>query len=864
MTCLADIQGIALFEGVPDTVAEAAAGRVRRRTFPPNTTIVQRGNPGESMFMLLRGTVAVVLTNAEGAEYTVATLSAGDVFGEMALLTGEPRSASVKAVTEATVLEIAQSDFEELVALDPEIKNKLLRLLAQRLGATTVQQQQAHLQSREIISTILNHSQRPPFDSFPGNTKWARGLNRTIDELAETEDSVLILGASGTGRSTVARLIALGRRGRERPVLYLNCANPPPVLPEEAMDGEDEHSGMLIALAQEAALIGHEPGATPYAKSRRLGLLELADGGTLILHNVEYLAPSVQARLVQYVQSGLCQRMGESTPRHTSVRVLATASEDLEDRVSHGRFDANLFKALSITTLRAKPLRKRKQDIPVLAERFREHFARKVRKDIHGFSPEALNALVDYEWPLNMHELGDVIERAVAICEGPQITEQHVFLDFSPFSARQTFNLLKLGWISKLVQHPWFPRGLRIVTVPVAAVLLLYLLFGPQDDNLANLVVWAVWWPYLLLSTAFSARGWCGYCPLPTLGGAIRPNRAKEDSPPAFLKRYGAWIGVAGLVLIVWAEHAMDMFHRARPTGILLLTIILAIALVKWLYGRRVWCQHLCPLGKLVSHYAMLSPVILRGNTNVCMSQCQTHDCVRTPVCPMGLHPSSAAMSQDCILCLSCVKICPQKAVRLDLRIPWQHLLSQQRWDGLRGFLSLVMVAMVLAVSLPVWLARHGLVHASASLVDAVGAPMAGLLTFLVVGTGFLAAVCLASAWGGRRAAGTHLVQFGYAYLPLGLAGFFNLYFREFILRGADLLPGLLAMVGLADHIPADWVTPNLGTLRALPPLVTLAGAVMSLYILRQIAGVVPLPRTAVRAHAIVLLIVSAVFLVCI
>jgi ferredoxin len=229
----------------------------------------------------------------------------------------------------------------------------------------------------------------------------------------------------------------------------------------------------------------------------------------------------------------------------------------------------------------------------------------------------------------------------------------------------------------------------------------------------------------------------------------------------------------------------------------------------------------------------------------------------------MGLHPSSAAVSQDCILCLACTKVCPQNAVRLDVRVPWSALLEPVRWDALRSFLSVVLVAMVAAVSVPAWLERRGLLRSSHVLVDAVGAPLASLILFGVVGGGFLALVYLASAWAGRRRGTARFVALGYAYLPLGLAGFFNVYFGEFVERGSDLMPRLLHALNLGGRIPAEWVTPNLATLQALPPLITLLGTGFSLYFLRQIARAASMPRAVTRVHALLLLLVAAVFLVC-
>jgi DNA-binding NtrC family response regulator/ferredoxin len=860
MVALQEVQALELFQGLAPETLDQVARRFEPVTFPAGTTIFYRGDPGASMFVILSGRAAVTLNNVEGLEYTIATLGPGEVFGEMALLTGEPRSANVRTVSEVKAVEVRQAAFGELIRIVPELNARLLRLLAERLGKTTIQQQVEHLEGREIIAGLLSHQQPPEVDHYPGQTKWARQVNEAIEALADTDEPVLILGEAGTGRRIVSKLIHYRKNGDSRPLFCLDCASPPPVLRESPGGDSDPKKELLVDAGQEPALFGHEPGGAVYAKGTRRGYLELADGGTLILANVEHLNPRVQTLLCDYLRDHAFSRKGETEVQRSDVRVIATSSEDLRAMADQGAFNAELLERLSGHVIELRPLRERKKDIPVIAGDLLAHFSRKAHKKIDGFSSDAMNTLVDHAWPLNVDELRHVVGRAVAICPGEEIRPEHLFLDISPFSAAGTANLLKLDYVSRIVHHRLFPTVLRFVTVPFFIFLILYTLLGPKTDNLANLIVWAVWWPLLILSIAVSARSWCGFCPLTSISNMLTLRKRLFSSAPAFLKKHGFWIGVAGFLVILWAEHSTQMFTRPRATSVLLIAILGGAVITSLLFGERIWCRHLCPLGKMVGQYASIAPVVLRGNSNVCLSQCRTHDCVKDSNCPMDLHPSSPRTNHDCILCLSCVKSCTHRAIHVDARLPGHGILTQKDWDFSRSFFSVLLAASVPAATLSAWITTSDASRTPA-LASLAGLPGISVLTFVGITAVFLGVVFLASAVAGRKDARNIFVYAGYAYLPLAFAGFFSIYFREFISHGDKLGPLTVDLIGLGGLVPRNWVTPNLGTLKAVLPVVTAAGAVISLYVLNKIATKWSIPQAARRAHQLVLVCTALVFL---
>jgi hypothetical protein len=304
------------------------------------------------------------------------------------------------------------------------------------------------------------------------------------------------------------------------------------------------------------------------------------------------------------------------------------------------------------------------------------------------------------------------------------------------------------------------------------------------------------------------------------------------------------------------------MADRAPATAVLFMSILGGAMVTTLLFGRRVWCLHLCPLGRAIGQFSTISMLELRSNSNVCLSQCQTHDCINENGCPMGLHPSSEKTKHDCVLCMACVKSCRHKSVHLDLLLPKQKILSMGKWEFPRAFFAVLLLASVIAIKIPAWVFSHGV---SAGAVPVLLNPhsMPGeLIIYLAMIAGFTAAVFLASSSANRDAWRRNFIHAGYAYLPMAFFGLFSVYFREFVERGHQILPLTVNLVGLSGAIRSEWVTPNLGTLKGLFPVITLAGAAFSFYLLKEIKEKYSLPPAAYRLNQIVMAAVTVVFLI--
>jgi DNA-binding NtrC family response regulator len=230
--------------------------------------------------------------------------------------------------------------------------------------------------------------------------------------VASSNATILIEGESGTGKELVARLIHNLSPRSKKHLITVNCA----ALPENLLESE---------------LFGHEKGAFTGADRMRIGRFEEADGGSLFLDEIGELSTSVQLKLLRFLQEREFQRVGGNRTLSSDVRIISATNQNLEARVKEGSFREDLFYRLNVVAIAIPPLRERKEDVGPLIDHFLEHFAAENGKEIQGVSPEARDLLLKYDYPGNVRELENVIERAVVITRRSVISIEDL-----PFSAR--------------------------------------------------------------------------------------------------------------------------------------------------------------------------------------------------------------------------------------------------------------------------------------------------------------------------------------------------------------------------------------------------------------------------------------------
>ncbi|WP_461834808.1 sigma-54 interaction domain-containing protein, partial [Desulfothermus sp.] len=245
-----------------------------------------------------------------------------------------------------------------------------------------------------------------PKTNIIGRSKGILEVLKLIDQVANTDTTVLITGETGTGKELVASAIHENSSRAKGPYIKVNCA----AMPESLLESE---------------LFGHEKGAFTGALSRRKGCFQEANKGTIFLDEIGELSPMAQAKLLRVLQDKEIQPVGASRNIKVDVRVIAATNKDLEQEVAKGRFRSDLFFRLNIFPIYIPPLRERGSDILLLADFFVNKYSKIFKKNIKRISTTAIDMLMSYHWPGNVRELENCIERAVLIVEGETIESHH-------------------------------------------------------------------------------------------------------------------------------------------------------------------------------------------------------------------------------------------------------------------------------------------------------------------------------------------------------------------------------------------------------------------------------------------------------
>jgi two-component system, NtrC family, response regulator AtoC len=259
---------------------------------------------------------------------------------------------------------------------------------------------------REKLKRGLEHfseEMRERYRLIGGESPKMREAVGTAKKAAASRSTVLLLGESGTGKEIFARAIHAWSERRAEPFVAINCVG----FAKDLLESE---------------LFGHEKGAFTGAHQLKKGKLEIADGGTVFLDEVGDISTELQTKLLRFLQEREFERVGATEPIHVDIRVIAATNRDLSGAVKEGRFREDLFYRLNVIPIRLPPLRDRKEDIPVLANYFLKRVAAETKKNVVGLAPDAEARLVAYPWPGNVRELANVIERAVVLGQGADVT----------------------------------------------------------------------------------------------------------------------------------------------------------------------------------------------------------------------------------------------------------------------------------------------------------------------------------------------------------------------------------------------------------------------------------------------------------
>lgn len=265
-----------------------------------------------------------------------------------------------------------------------------------------------------------------------GNSEKIERVRRLIGKVAPTDSTVLILGETGTGKELAARLVHERSLRADMPLVPVNCG----ALPENLIESE---------------LFGHRKGAFTGADEQRIGLLQVANGGSLFLDEIGELPKAMQAKLLRFLESGEVRRVGDNESFICDVRVICATNRNLGEMVAAGEFREDLWFRINTFEIPLPPLRERIDDIPLLARRLAERFGGPRGSNVELFSADALKSLMAYAWPGNVRELANAIEHAMILCDTLPIRSEHLPQRFSqpqtvavPFQSPATLNLRDL------------------------------------------------------------------------------------------------------------------------------------------------------------------------------------------------------------------------------------------------------------------------------------------------------------------------------------------------------------------------------------------------------------------------------------
>ena len=284
--------------------------------------------------------------------------------------------------------------------VDPDDLSRLIRNAIEKRRLVT-----ENIQLRQQIDELMLP------DEVVGESPAIKKVMEMVNTVAKTDSTVMILGESGTGKELIARAIHSRSSRRYFPIITINCGAYP--------------EGLL-----ESELFGHEKGAFTGALYRRKGKLEMADKGTLFLDEIGNISEKMQMDLLRVIETKNFTRLGGDKAIDVDFRVICATNKDLEKAIKEESFREDLYYRLNVFSILLPPLRERKTDIPLIAKYFLSKYAQSMNKNMVDFSPQAMEMFLTYDWPGNIREVRNVVERAMVVTRGPKIQVEDISFPF--------------------------------------------------------------------------------------------------------------------------------------------------------------------------------------------------------------------------------------------------------------------------------------------------------------------------------------------------------------------------------------------------------------------------------------------------
>ncbi|MEO0645834.1 MAG: cyclic nucleotide-binding domain-containing protein [Cyanobacteria bacterium J06650_10] len=745
------------------------AQNLTEQSFAEHRRLVLEETAPKALYILRSGSLESYRSR-KASPANITTLSAGAVLHLQALLLETDVPKTVISLSDCVLWVLESSVFQQLIREVSGLKAELSNLLA--VALEDMSEQLAYEQERQkaLRPYLVTRVKR----GVVGGSRYAMRLRQNIREVTQAEpqpDSdtesqsdlltpgsipgsikerrqpVLIFGEPGLNKDNLAALIHFGSLHKSQPMIRVNCEK----LRSQDLFGRGES----------------QP-----------GLLEWLGEGTLLLNNVQDLADELRPAVLQLVQAGNYRpvsREGEELlPLQKSSAWILMVAEKTMSELS--RCEAKQIKV--------PPLRVRKADIEAQINYFAQLLCRKKGLCKRRLDPAALRRLQSYDFPGNLTELENMVERAVSQSGDRAVLTEEVFWAEESSKQRFRFNLLKYSAnFRQFLLSPWWPDRINYgFTLWFYPIVVAVLMWGPQtrDQNFALNFFWAWWWPLILLSFPFVGRLWCAVCPFMIYGEVAQWLSLKvwprqlQGWPRAWAERWGGWILYGGFALILLWEELWNLENVAYLSGWLLLIITAGAVICSVLFERRFWCRYLCPIGGMNGLFAKLSMVELRAEQGICSASCNTYHCYKggpaegegqeTAGCPIYSHPAQLTDNRNCVLCMTCLKACPHQSVALNLRPPGIELWTTHSSSAYEVALLLLLLGAVLLHRLP---QLTGLVLGESTVLETFGGHAIASIVVLFLPSAIALIADRVRVQFQGTGANRRFLELAYGYLPL-------------------------------------------------------------------------------------------------
>ncbi|MBE9125985.1 MULTISPECIES: sigma 54-interacting transcriptional regulator [unclassified Coleofasciculus] len=803
------------FSILSEDVLNAIAQVMEERIVPANQRLVLEDTPVESLYILQQGRIEGDRTSQIGSLWGVSWLP-GAVIHLQEILLNQPAQRTIVTLTDCHLLTVPVERFQELVQQYPEISQAFSPQLAQDLAKLSSELSYEQERQTALRPYLVSKAKR----GIIGRTRYAVRLRQQIKKATEDRKSVMIFGEPGLEKDNTATLIHFGSPSRREPIIKIDCST---------------------VQASGAELLGREGG--------KPGLIESLTTGTLILNNVDELPPELMPQLATLLETGTYLPVSRSEaqpaePKLCSARVIMISEKALPT-----------IKPLVGHFIKVPPLRVRKGDLGDQMNYYISLLCRAKGINKPKVTPEALRQLQAYDFPGNLRELQNLVERAIVQSDcAKELTEELVWPSQSK-KKQFRFNLLNAyPQLRRFLRSDWWPDRINYgFTLSFFTLVVIVGFIGPQNrqENFTLNMFWAWWWPLVLISFPFVGRLWCAVCPFMIYGEVTQKlslwlfPRQLKPWPRQLAEQWGGWFLFGLFVLIFLWEELWDLENTAYLSACLLLLITAGAMICSAIFERRFWCRYLCPIGGMNGLFAKLSMTELRAQQGTCSAECTTYQCYKggpqkgegmeTNGCPLYSHPAQLQDNRDCVLCMTCLKACPHRSVEFNLRPPGIELWTTHSPRSYEVALLLLLLGGVFLHRLPELNEQLNLQLDLTQFWTHFG--------FSLTALSLPAAIPLL-AYGGMQLVHRLIhnpkprpfVQLAYGFLPLVLAGNLAHYLRLGLTEGGRILPVTFATFGLSgEGLPVLVAHP--AVIAFLQGVTLIAGALLTVVLTQKIAG---------------------------